>query len=86
MSHTRPLARRTIIGGVLSLLMPVLAQAEPLAERAAADLRAWGAAVGMPLVDAQPLPETGDIRVLAAFVSGLGYWEAPVVSDPWGRE
>ncbi len=71
--------------GCVALIPCRSSAAEPSTEQATSHLRAWGVAMGMTQLDHGGYPDTEDIRDLAMFIEDQGYWEAPVVSDPWGQ-
>lgn len=64
--------------------MPCLSSAAENESQASSHLRMWDTSMGMTLLDHKGYPATEDIRELAMFMKDQGYWEEPIVRDPWG--
>ncbi len=76
--------RFVLLSLVLVLAAVGLAQQDPLAQ-VQARFREWNAALESVAVDFVAVPKGDDIQALAAYLVEHGYWEEPVLYDPWGN-
>jgi hypothetical protein len=76
--------RCVLLSLVLSLAAAGAAQQDPLAQ-VQARFREWNAVLESVAVDFVAVPKGDDIQALAAYLVEHGYWEEPVLHDPWGN-
>lgn len=76
--------RCVLLSLVLALAAVSAAQLSPQAQ-VQARFREWNAALESVAVDFVAVPKGDDIQALAAYLVEHGYWEEPVLYDPWGN-
>jgi len=70
---------------IMILCTMLFAGEQEMINRAKVDLRTWKIALDMYYVDWIKYPEGNSIEEIARLLESSGYWEKPMVKDPWGN-
>lgn len=70
---------------IMILCKMIYAGENKLMKRAEADLRAWKIALDIYYVDWIKYPKANSIEEIGRLLESSGYWERPIVKDPWGN-